>query len=171
MMWIVISLFLALLLIRHQVVKTGYFDRLFDERQRRIWSEANKLTLYGILVWSSLLWLASWFQEARLSLDFFYSSTIFVGAFLQQAYRIWKGAYLPWNKQVNWGDELGYNLFLAVLNAWMLATNYSYQGSGLATYLLQTDGAILFFSTLLFSSLFLVCLVKWVMEKGTESED
>lgn len=163
--------FIILMLIRHQLVKAKDFERLFDERQRRIWAEANRLTLSGLLVWSSLLWLWTWLQDIPLSLTAFYMSSLVVGASLQQGYRIWKGAYFGWKAKNKWAGEVVSYLILGNLFIWQLITNQARQELDWTAYLIQGDGAIWCGGALMFTILFVVCLVKWIWEKGHGVEE
>lgn len=147
------------------VKKSGVLPKNFDERQERARGKAYQLAFYNVLVWLTLLYLVSLGQNPQVSIHFFYCSTFFVGAVSWLVPVIWSDAYFNWKDRGNhWGSIL-YHLVMVFFTSQQLLKDQAKQGVGWLTYVVEEDGAMVFFNAAFFLLLFLLFLAKWLWEK------
>lgn len=162
---VLVMLALGFGLVAIYVKKGGVLSQNFDERQERARGKAYSLAFNAMLIWFTLLYMLFLNQSFQISTHFFYASTIFVGAGSWTVYAIWTDAYFNWRDRGKHRGLLFYDLFLAGWSWKNLWEEKDWRGGDWFSYIVEKDGALLFFQALFFSLLALLFLAKWVWEK------
>lgn len=153
------------------VKKNGVLSQNFDERQERSRGKAYSLGFNSMLVWSTLLYMLFLNQSFQISTHFFYASTIFVGAGSWTVYAIWTDAYFNWQDKGKHRGSLYWTLILAVLSWHRLVRGHDLLvGGDWFSYIVEKDGAMLFFQALFFTLIVLTLAAKEVWEKQCKAD-